>query len=1427
MFTSPFSGLVKSLNRPSSDLLQEEKLSVIFDAEMKRSLVSLLDYFQTTAVAPTDISISSPRLKSAVLRFAQSTFLSRESVEKRVLAPFLTLHADALEWNEEDFLNCLHDFYNKERISIISLVNWLLKFASSNANPEVLAMCRVTLKTLLDGGICEKAANQLHNLSSISLPTTLLQAGQPNVAYSWIHQNILEQLELAKLMFNLVSADFMKFDTEELSRVLCQLVKGNFGLAGSNRFNLDADSAQAAQEAFYYRQAAAIRILGLKSMLSSSVSPQVIISTLNPLKTSHVLKTKETFKNDLSDNQTAPFKLAWALLVGHMDLLEILDNSDLRYEFPKVAAQSIDAGAFRSMIECIANTGSTFKDLFKDVLISFFSVFDLDQATTHVPIITEFMIAIFTGESKLCDEFWFVDSQYSGRAAIITYWVNRFPFDYIQFVRLMWSLSCSPASAQIVFEFLLKGFDRIFVERAFDRGQVLEEYDLATEVYNLTVSSRTEVKAGGISFLLESETHGVMKSGFNERPMVHWNVPVSFFHFILRILQSDGADERAVYFILDLFEGLLQMAPDFAQKLVDHLEATAPAFASAKVDGLPRTCLMLLLKAVRKGHSLILSKCLQVISALEPVLPESEPFMSMLRQESLQIMDGMASILRKSVVEIDADNFSLLSAILKFTECIISCVDEEDTLIIRSLRQTVFAYIVEQVGKWRFACQKHRLALLSEVCRLVLLLDKTVVDGETTLCVSQNFALLSSICLLIDDLTDGAMRELLEYGVDFSIFFMCLSAAIESCTSAQDRLSLAEFFSQPHLLVATEGLRSPLAIIASAMKRSFFTLPVLLFFQYVFQSEAFALNIRMIPESLDLIGDSCKAILSATPSNSLHMKLRSAAWAVLNNAACTRPDIFLYLYCRAEECLLDLLSGCVKKEEEFSHELLLICGLISVIWNAVADFTPLINALKKKSASLIVDLASLMTREWPESKTPIALKTISAVCEVLAVELCYFNCSTKIPSSALASTLSQFDPNRFIQRISLFAAEFKDDFETFCESYVLFANSLVSLPGERDACTKILKSLILLATGDGPSQLDEIYRIIGYGLLLHRPTTEAPVLLGHEAFERLLDHLLDCKFADAEKESAELLTVLLSSNPKLSVTQQGKLLQAGQTVLDRLRRVALTPPKDSLSVSPFVGLLIGLVRLGLKEASGEMIHFVRREAALKTAFTLIRCFRDCESLALFTAAAVEVEALLEEFVSGDLMELFIESGTLSGEDAFVSQYLTLLAAVKVHFMTSSVMAERVSTVLYATNVKAMLESEKNEALLGILQLLACSLENPIEVPATEAFLASLVEGLLKLLVRLVTREEFDSAERVLRTLFAFSLYGRGKFAVKRNLQALLYPPLESSSSEPSSANVSALLALRAMLPDLKGQAEQVLTSNCPERNQEFLLSLLK
>ena len=238
-----------------------------------------------------------------------------------------------------------------------------------------------------------------------------------------------------------------------------------------------------------------------------------------------------------------------------------------------------------------------------------------------------------------------------------------------------------------------------------------------------------------------------------------------------------------------------------------------------------------------------------------------------------------------------------------------------------------------------------------------------------------------------------------------------------------------------------------------------------------------------------------------------------------------------------------------------------------------------------------------------------------------------------------------------------------------------------------------------------------------------------------------------------------------------------------------------------------------------------MIHFVRREAALKTVFTMIRCFRDTEALALFTAAAVEVEVLLEEFVSGDLMELFIESGALNASEAFISQYLTLLCAVKVHFMTSSVIAERISTVLYGANVKALLDASTSKAtLLGLLQLLACSLENPIEVPATEAFLAALVEDLLKLLVRSVSAEELETAKQVFSTVSAVSCYGKSKFAAKRNLQSLLFPPLESELKSPYA---SALLALRSKVSELKEQVELVLRRSCPERHEESLKALLK
>lgn len=1402
-------------------MLEEQKLSVIFDAELQRALGSLLDHFQTVAVAPSDVTVSIDKFKPAVIRFAQSSFLSREVIEKRVLEPFFVMHPNAAaEWNEEEFLNCLHVFYNNERISIVRLAGWLLATAASSKSTEILTFCRAMLKSLIDGGLAGKAALQLQNLSSISLPSTILKENRPDFIYAWIHQNILEQRELAKLVFGLVNCDFLKLDVEDLFKILSQLLKGNFGLAGAQRFNLDAETAAAAQEAFYYRQGAAIRILGLKSLLSSSVSPQVIISTLNPLKTDHLLKIKESFKIELPGEHSNAFKFSWALLVGYMELLEVLNHTELRYEYLKVAASTIDSGVFKSIIEWISNTGDAFKDLFKDVFTCFFTVFDLDQAAVHVPMITECLIHIFTGQPRLAEEFWYVDSQYAGRTAIIKFWVNRFPHEYLPLVRLMTALASGPASAQIVAEFLLKGFDRMFVERSSDRGQVVEEYDLASEVYNLITSARFEIKSHGISFILEPETRGVMGSAFNERPMVHWTVPISCFHFLLRVLQSGRCDDTSFYCILDLIEKLLVNSSDFAPKLLNHLEATAPLFSASKVPNLPETVISAMTEMISGQKGILLAKCMDIISGLEPVLLESESLLELLREGNSEIMDGLTLILKQNIVEVGPDAFALLKSILKFAECVINCVEEDDVAIIQSLQGTIFSHIVDRIGAWRFVDGKHRISLLAEVCRLVLTLDK--VSPEANNSISKNLSLLTAICLLIADMTQGDTRELLESGVDFSVFFMCLSTAIAS--AGNDALSLAEFFSSPHLFTP-EGQKSPLTIIASAIKRPFLSLPVLLFFQYVLQSESFALNCCMNHESLDLIGDSCKAVLSTAPTTSLHFKLRSAALAVLNNAACIRGDIFLYLYSRADDCLLKLFTECVtgSKEDSFNHELMLITGIIAVIWSAVADFTVVINALKRKSSSFIVDLASLLSRNWTDARASMALKTIGSVCEVLAVELCYFNCTAKIPNPHLASSLAAFDPETFLSKFSRLRNELPDDFEVFCESFILFANSLISLPGEGALASKFMRGLVDLICQSGTLNT-EMYRVVGYGLLLHRPVTEVPVLLGHRHFEALLNHLLQSDFAEVPTTASELLGTLLASNPTLTMPQQQQLLKVSQAVLDRLRHAVIANAKEKPSA--LLVLLFESLRLGLKTNMPDMIHFMRREAALKTAFRLIRNFYDCESLATFTSAALEVETLLEEFVSGDLMESFIESGSLVNED-FFSQFLSLLCAVKVNFTTISVMSERISTVLYGANLKALLLDpiRAPEVLFSLLQLLACNLETPIEVPATEAFLAGLIEDLFKLLSKAYTSEQFKTCELIVKTLASFSNFGKAKFATRRGLQSQLFPPLEDSPM--NSPIVATLIAFSAKSNDAKENVNLILKSNCPERLMQSLLKLVK
>ena len=56
---------------------------------------------------------------------------------------------------------------------------------------------------------------------------------------------------------------------------------------------------------------------------------------------------------------------------------------------------------------------------------------------------------------------------------------------------------------------------------------------------------------------------------------------------------------------------------------------------------------------------------------------------------------------------------------------------------------------------------------------------------------------------------------------------------------------IAEYFGSCHVSSADGCLKSPFTIIAEALTLDFMVLPVLLFFQYVFLNDRFALNVRI------------------------------------------------------------------------------------------------------------------------------------------------------------------------------------------------------------------------------------------------------------------------------------------------------------------------------------------------------------------------------------------------------------------------------------------------------------------------------------------------------------------------------------------------------------------------------------------------------
>lgn len=1478
----PRAALLKNLQKRGGEFLTEETYSVVFDDEMQNDLLSFLGFYETTHTPSHESNfIPDERYKATVAKFAKFTFLSKKTIENSIIKPFFSLRKGSPTIEEDELLSSLFNFYHNERIATIKLLSFLLAPLEFGVfNPEIVALCRTTLKSILSRGLIENIASQLINLSSISLPTSISQESNNELAFLWIHQNIVEQKEVSKIIFELINAEFVKIETEARSKLILDLLKNNFGLDNFEKYNLDAETVILAREAFWFRQSAAIRILDLKNIISASVSSSSIITTLSPLKSLEVSKLLSAFKTELNNELTTPFKFSWSLLAGFLDSLDILENDELKIQYPKIASKCIDSGVFKIFIDLLgssnfssesAKTKTSIKSLIKDIYTSFLTIFDSERVVSHFPVLTEGLICIFSGNQELCEEFWYVDSQYSGRTSILKHWINRFPHDFIYLIRFLRSLSAGATSSEIVSDFLFKGFDHIYLERSSDRASIGEEFDQRAEVYNLTVNKAIELHSCGVGLILDSGSRGVMMSGFNERPMVNWSLKVYPFQFLLRILQI-SQDFSVNFSIMDLFESFMKENEDFAGRLHEHLATPSPVFSQAISNNLPLTLLDSLIFILEQPHpnAVIMSKCLNCLVHFDKTL--NTEFFDCFSKLSPTILDGISKVLKRCIynIEVDSATFEVFESVIQFSDYVLNICSfynaerpEESSIIVASLKECILSFIIEHVGKWRFVSQIHRVRLLADVCRLVLALNNdeywSFSSGIT------NIAFLNAIISLVHEISNDrtdiftTSRIFVENKIDVGVYFECLTRTIESALAQDSILSIAEYFGGN--MSTSSGLASPFSIIANCLSFDYLVLPVLLFFQYVFQNDQFSMNVRISRDSLEILSNSMVKWFKPESRNTLP-RVRSAALAVLNNTACTRPDIFLFIFGQSEESFVSLFNDVISKSV-FDHEAKLICGICSVLWNSVAEFTFVINALKRtKSGSdtLVEKMVKLLSVEWAESKTPLALQICSSVLEVLAVELCYFNLTQCIPKNiSLHLKGPSFDPEKFMKKVCLFQKNYHESYLVFIESFTILASSCLALQDEYDFNRKLLPCLVmvleqLIESGwkSNWQYIEMACKVLNFGLfsLLAKDNSMSSYsLLGHVNFNSLIVNfckVLSSPCDDLSVESDQrvelvdnFVTLLSDSEFKWTSDQISSLFETSGSILNVLRQLLVIQSRDNKKISSYLRLLI--VSLAALASSSDLIHFIRREGVLKTIFSLIRNYSDVTSLILFTSKiAIKFDFIVEELLSSEILDSFIIncSDSSPGNLNFFLEFISLLSIIKIQFDSNCAVSERICTILYGCNIQGAMDAIKKRCILEkqdcslltqvlpLFKLLSSSLNRPIESQATEALLTNLLPGFFDVLLKLTSTDDIQNRgelsellESLVSTLATFNIHARSKYPLRRLFQSILFPlgtdHRTFSSSQFASALNFIIISSKSFSPQIIESCKQILRVNCP------------
>lgn len=443
--------------------------------------------------------------------------------------------------------------------------------------------------------------------------------------------------------------------------------------------------------------------------------------------------------------------------------------------------------------------------------------------------------------------------------------------------------------------------------------------------------------------------------------------------------------------------------------------------------------------------------------------------------------------------------------------------------------------------------------------------------------------------------------------------------------------------------------------------------------------------------------------------------------------------------------------------------------------------------------------------------------------------------------------------------------QFPESFLTLIESFSIFASSCLSLKSETDFNCKTIPSLVLIIEKlllnwkENWEQVEIVCKVLNFGLLQNSIESGK----SNEMFSSLISRIISVlssptnskDFITETDQSIELVctagTLLnnLADDFNWNSSQISSLYEMMTSVLNVLRHLLAMKSKNSRKVSNYLKLLIS--GIGALSKSTNLVHFIRREGILKTIFSLIRNYRDTESLILLTAGLCsKFDFLIEELLSTEILETFtldyaviFEEDNENDNDKLLLEFISLLSIIRIRFDTNCGVSEKICTVLYACNVQGRLDLIKRrssslnlkakdltflEALLPLLKLLSNSLERSIEAPATEALLTNLSECFLNILTKLVgpdsdskngSNDQNIAISLIISTLLTFTLNSHSsKGLFSKTIQHLLFPFDQKHQKHSPSQFASAIhiLIISETEDSIIENSKLVLKLNCPE-----------